>query len=57
MDWNKLIDTILACAQRVFTIAAAVVLIIAAVTAVYLAGVGAWWLVRQANEFLGIHWS
>ncbi len=53
MDFDKIISAILSSAQRIFSVACAIVLIMVALAGVYLTGRGLLWIIAQADTVLG----
>ena len=54
MDWDKVIQTVGDMARKTFALAMAVVLIMGSVAGVYIAAIALWWVVKKAQQALGV---
>jgi|GEM_PF-2421730 len=53
MDWDKTIDTVADVGRKTFTLALALVLVLAAVSGTYIIALTLWWLVQATRKALG----
>lgn len=53
MDWDKTINTVGEVGRKTFTLALAMVLIMASVSGVYVIAMALWWVVKKSQEALG----
>jgi hypothetical protein len=53
VDWDKTINTVAEAGRKTFTLALATVLVLVAVSGIYITGLALWWLVRYVRQALG----